>query len=94
MGPKAAKSLAKSLGKLFANLKNPRWQAAAVSSTGTSILLIGPMGKQISATLRGHFHHDEGKLGDHYTDQDGNEYIVVGDKKYRYDPQSDSFHHA
>jgi hypothetical protein len=52
------------------------------------------MGKQISATLRGHFHHDEGKLGDHYTDQDGNEYIVVGDKKYRYDPQSDSFHHA
>ena len=88
------KQIATALGKQMSNLKNIRWVTKNATVTAGGIWVIGPLGKKAWAVLTGHFHHDEGKLGDHYTDEYGNEYAVINGKKYRHDRQSDVFYSA
>jgi hypothetical protein len=89
----------KALGKLVRNLRNPRWVAASVAETGTTLLVINPIGKRVKAELKSYLHHhdedgNQVKIGDVYHCPDGHNYIHANGKTYRYDGNSDSWMNA
>jgi len=89
-----SRELGAALGKLYRSLKNPKWLIAETEKLALNVVVINHLGKQVKAYFRHALHHDDGHAGDHHVDADGNEYIVSGGKKYRYDPASDAWYPA
>ena len=94
-----SKAAGKAIGKLFRNLRNPRWIAQQTAETLTTITVVNYAGKKVKAFAKGHVVHDhadgtEVKIGDVYHCQDGHDYIHSGGKTYRYDATVDGWHPA
>jgi hypothetical protein len=85
----------KALGKLFSNLKNPRWLASQTAETFMSLTVTNYAGNKVRAFYKGYIIHDNDKhIGDVYHCDDGHDYVVSKGQKYRYDAKSDSWYHA
>ena len=90
----------KALGKLFRNLTNPRWLAEQAAGTATAIFVLNPLGKNVTAYLRGKIEHrpdpksNPVHVGDVYHCADGHNYVYANGKAYRYDAQTDGWYNA
>jgi hypothetical protein len=90
-----SQSAGRALGKLFSNLKNPRWLAKQTSETVASVTVLNYAGKQVRAAYKGYILHDTDKhIGDVYHCDDGHNYVVANGKTYRYDASTDSWYNA
>jgi len=91
-----SRAAGEALGKLGANLKNPRWIAAQTAETAFSIWVLNPFGKKVSAYLRKHLFHQtvDDKIGEVYHCDDDHEYIKIGENIYNYDPQEDKWYRS
>jgi hypothetical protein len=84
----------KALGKLFRNIRNPRWVAQEVGQTAFTMTVLNPAAQRVKAKLKGkgHIHHDDGKeVAEVYHCDDGHNYLRIGDKTYCYDAATDSW---
>ena len=86
-----SRELGLALGKLFRNLKSPKWLAAEAGSAGMSVFVIAPLGHKVKAYLQHRLHHEHGHVADLHEDGEGNEYLVADGKNYRYDPDTDTW---
>ena len=90
-----SQSAGRALGKLFSNLKSPRWLAKQTAETAISLTVINYAGKQVKAFYKGYILHDTDKhIGDIYHCADGHDYVVINGKKYRYDVADDGWYNA
>lgn len=88
-------SAGRALGKLFSNLKNPRWLAKQTAETVASITVLNYAGQKVKAAYKGYILHDTDKhIGDVYHCDDGHDYVVANGQKYRYDARTDSWYNA
>lgn len=88
------KTAGAALGRLFNNLRNPKWLFQQAAETGFSVGVINPAGKQVNAWIRGHLLHEDQKIGEVYHCADGHEYIRVGNKIYNHDLRTDTWYDA
>lgn len=86
-------SLARALGKLLANVRNPQWVSKQVTSQVVNGVIVNPVGQKINSW----FHHGDvedenrNKIAHVLRCDNGHEYIYAHGKTYFYHQDSDSF---
>lgn len=87
----------KALGKLYRDVRNPRWIAQQATESVISITVLNWAGQKVKAFFKGKIfhkpdgHRDEVHIGDVYHCADGHNYVHAGGKAYRYDAGQDAW---
>jgi len=86
-------AIAKNLGKLWRNIKDPQWLAAQAGETAVQMSFISPLGHNASAYLKTHLFDGDKKIGEVYECKDGYQYVKsVDGKKYALHPETEDWH--
>jgi hypothetical protein len=86
----------RAIGKLFRNLKNPRWLAQQTAESVVSITVLNWAGNRVKAFYKGKIvHNGDEKIGEIYHCSDGHNYILtLNGSQYRYDADTDTWEDA